>query len=164
MCSSAETKQRRTFLRNTAAGGLGLLIVRDSRSARTYAADEKPNDWSWWPGPTPPEVRDTLIKPWGLFPNEQQLKQMKEAAPDKAPAAPEKPRRVLVWGRLWTHPGDPSCQEAMKIIGKKGGAFEVVASDDPRLLLPESLKAQGPGIDRGQRRQHAPLADVFGRC
>jgi type 1 glutamine amidotransferase len=92
----------------------------------------------WWPGPTPPEVRDARMNnPW---PNEQQLKRIEELTPDEPVVAPAKPRKVLVWGRLWTHWGNAFCQESLKIIGRKTGAFEVVASDDPRLLLPESLK------------------------
>ena len=34
---------RRTFLRNAALGGMGLVLLRDGRSARTYAANEKVN-------------------------------------------------------------------------------------------------------------------------
>lgn len=95
----------------------------------------------WWPGPTPQDIRDANMKKRRVkFPNEQDLKKMEKAAPDKAPARPAKPRRVLSWGRLWTHAGNAFAEEAVKMLGKKTGAFEVVASDDPRLLLPESLK------------------------
>ncbi|HON90412.1 MAG TPA: Gfo/Idh/MocA family oxidoreductase [Sedimentisphaerales bacterium] len=34
---------RRTFLRNAALGGMGFLLLNDSRSARTYAANERVN-------------------------------------------------------------------------------------------------------------------------
>jgi hypothetical protein len=73
-------------------------------------------------------------------PTDRELKQIEAAAPDKAPAIPAKPRKVLCWGRLWTHLGNAFTEETVKILGRKTGAFEVVAGDDPRLLLPESLK------------------------
>jgi type 1 glutamine amidotransferase len=73
-------------------------------------------------------------------PGPQDLKKIEEAAPPEAPAKPARPRKVLVWGRLWTHAGNAFAEEAVKILGRKTGAFEAVASDDPRLLLPDSLK------------------------
>lgn len=48
-----------------------------------------------------------------------------------------------MWGRLWTHWGNAFCEEAVKIIGSKSGAFEVVATDDPRALPPENLQDAG---------------------
>ena len=94
-----------------------------------------------WPGPTPPDVLEARLKEARVRrPGEAELAKMLAAAPDKAPAAPARPRKVLCWGRLWTHEGNAFCEEAVKILGRKTGAFEVVATDDPRALLPESLK------------------------
>jgi len=104
------------------------------------AAKKPPETWRW-PGPTPPEIRDALMKKrFARRPTKRELKQIEAAAPDKPPAAPAKPRRVLCWGRLWTHLGNPFTEETVKILGRKTKAFEVVAGDDPRLLLPDSLK------------------------
>ena len=47
---------------------------------------------------------------------------------------------MLCWGRLWTHEGNAFCEEALKILRRKTAAFETVATDDPRTLLPESLQ------------------------
>jgi type 1 glutamine amidotransferase len=104
------------------------------------AAKEPMPTWAW-PGPTPPEIRETLMKKrFARRPTEQELKQIEAAAPDKPAAAPAKPRKILCWGRLWTHLGNAFTEETVMILGRKTGAFEVVAGDDPRLLLPESLK------------------------
>ncbi len=101
------------------------------------AASQEPG----WPGPTPPDVLEARLKERRVRrPTEQELAKILAAAPDKAPAAPARPRKLLCWGRLWTHEGNVFCEEAVKILGRKTGAFEVVATDDPRALLPESLK------------------------
>lgn len=105
---------------------------RDDRTGGTEV------DWGWWPGPTPPEARDALMK--GPWPSERDHERIAELAPQKPVVAPADSRRVLVWGRLWAHRGNAYCQEAVKIIGRESGAFDVVGTDDPRALLPESLQ------------------------
>lgn len=92
------------------------------------------------PGPTPPEVRAAKMKARNVAePSEQQIRQIEEAAPDAAPARPARARKVLVWGRAWTHTPNPFAEKALAVLGKKTGAFEAVISDDPRLLLPDRL-------------------------
>jgi len=68
-------------------------------------------------------------------------KAIEAAAPEQAPAKPARPRKILVYGRLPTH-GDSVrfCFKAVEALGRKTGAFEVVSSGDPKLLLPDSLK------------------------
>lgn len=75
-----------------------------------------------------------------IRPTAQDLKKLEELTPDKPPAPPQKPRRLLCWGRLWTHMANPMTEEAVRILGRKTGAFEVVATDDPQMLLPERLQ------------------------
>jgi hypothetical protein len=75
------------------------------------------------------------------MPTKQQIQKMEAAAPEKAPAKPARPRKLLVWGHVWTHEPNPFANEALKVLGRKTGAFEAVVSDDPNLLLPEQLKA-----------------------
>ncbi len=94
-----------------------------------------------WPGPTPPEQRETMLKRTFVFqvtPND--LKEIEKLMPGKPHGAPSKPRKLLCWGRLWTHMANLCAEEAVKILGRKTGAFEVVATDDPQALLPERLK------------------------
>ena len=92
------------------------------------------------PGPTPPQLRIAKMKARNVSaPTEQQIQQIEAAAPDKAPAKPGKPRKVLVWGHTWTHQPNPYAEKALEILGRKSGAFEAVISDDPRLLLGDRL-------------------------
>jgi type 1 glutamine amidotransferase len=92
------------------------------------------------PGPTPPEVRVEKMKAGKVSPpTEAQLRQIEEAAPDTAPAKPAKPRKLLVWGHVWTHQPNPYAEKALEILGRKTGAYTAVVSDDPRLLLGDRL-------------------------
>ena len=65
---------------------------------------------------------------------------MQAALPDKAPAAPARPRKVLVWGHLWTHEPNVMAARTFEAMGKKTGAFEAVISEESKDLLPERLK------------------------
>ncbi|HVE15482.1 MAG TPA: ThuA domain-containing protein, partial [Chthoniobacterales bacterium] len=69
------------------------------------------------------------------------LQKMKDAAPDKAPAKPIKPRKLLVFYRTqgYVHQSIPYGIEALKILGQKTGAFTVVASDDMAMFTPQKL-------------------------
>ena len=92
------------------------------------------------PGPTPSDVRISKMRAKKVpQPTEQQIQQIEAAAPDKAPAKPAKPRKVLVWGHTWTHQPNPYAEKALEILGHKTGAFQAVVSDDPRLLLGDRL-------------------------
>jgi len=119
--------------------GRTLIAATVLASAAVAAAQE---EQSWpWPGPTPPEIVDARMKKTGYRrPNARELKQMADALPEQPPAKPVRPRKVLCWGRLWTHPGNGFAAETVKLLGRRTKAFDVVAGDDPRLLLPESLE------------------------
>ncbi len=92
------------------------------------------------PGPTPPDVRTQKMAAKKVtWPTPQQIEKIREAAPAQAPVKPAKPRRVLVWGHVWTHQPNPFAEKALEILGEKTGAFSVVVSDDPRLLLGDKL-------------------------
>jgi len=120
--------------------GTGMALAA-AAACGAGAAKEPPPTWAW-PGPTPPGIRDALMKKrFSRRPAERELQRIEAAAPAKPLAAPGKPRRVLCYGRLWTHLANAFAEETVKILGRKTGAFEVVAGDDPRLLLPESLKS-----------------------
>ncbi len=92
------------------------------------------------PGPTSPEARTEKMQAKNVAaPTDEQIQQIQEAAPDKAPVKAGKPRKVLVWGHVWTHQPNPFAEQALEILSAKTGAFEAVVSDDPRLLLGDSL-------------------------
>jgi uncharacterized protein len=120
-----------------------LTIVMWMAATAAWAAEaatEPPPTWPW-PGPTPPEIRDALVLKRNVFrPTQQDLKTMEAIVPDEPIATPAQPRRLLCWGRHWTHLCNPFAEAAVQILGRKTGAFEVVAGDDPQLLLPESLR------------------------
>ncbi|MHB8901548.1 MAG: ThuA domain-containing protein [Thermoguttaceae bacterium] len=62
------------------------------------------------------------------------------AAPDRPIVPAEKPRKVLVYGRVPTHPESVvCCFYAMEQLANKTGAFQVVSSGDPAVFMPERL-------------------------
>jgi len=92
-------------------------------------------------GPTPPDIKAAKMKAKNVsLPTEQQISLIEAAAPDKAPAKPARPRKVLVWGHTWTHQPNPYAEKALEILARKTGAFETVISDDPHLLLGDRLR------------------------
>ena len=92
-----------------------------------------------WVLVTSPPAQAAPRKRAAKTPTKQQVQKVEAAAPDKAPAKPAKTRKVLVWGRLWTHDPNAIAAKAMEILGKKTGAFEAVVSEDLDMLLPRRL-------------------------
>jgi type 1 glutamine amidotransferase len=116
------------------------LALAAARALGGEAAKTPPPTWPW-PGPTPAEQREVMLKStFVMRPTPADLKEMERLSPEKPPAVPQRPRKLLCWGRLWTHMANPMTEAAVKILGQKTGAFEVVATDDPQMLLPERLK------------------------
>lgn len=69
------------------------------------------------------------------------INKIEQAAPTKPFVEPAKPRRILVYGRMPTHPESVvCCFKAMEILAKKTGAFEVYSSGDPAVFLPDNLQ------------------------
>ncbi|HPM80472.1 MAG TPA: ThuA domain-containing protein [Candidatus Anammoximicrobium sp.] len=130
-----------TELRNLTAIFWAVLIgaaTSLTNAAPAEAPPERPARLA--PGPTPADVRAEKMKARKVAePTERQVQQMVDAAPDSAPAKPAKPRHVLVWGHAWTHQPNPFAERAIEVLAAKTGAFQVVISDDPRLLLPDRL-------------------------
>ena len=101
---------RRTFFKALAAFGLcgSMLAGLSAFAPRADGADQ----------PTPKEADVT---------------KMKEALPDKAPAKPEKARKVLVYGNAngFVHGSIPLGCETIKDLGEKTGAWTATISYDP---------------------------------
>ena len=92
-----------------------------------------------------------LLTPW-LFaqePSAEQKQQVDAAIPPPAPAAPQKPRRILVTsltmrdGKPWRSSSAeaiPIMRYAIDQLGKRTGAFESVLSNDIAMFRPEALR------------------------
>jgi type 1 glutamine amidotransferase len=69
---------------------------------------------------------------------------IEQAIPATAPAAPKKPRKLLVFtlnvGYGEGHRSIPYANLAFTLMGKKTGAFETVVSRDPEIFRPETLR------------------------
>jgi len=96
-------------------------------------------------------------------PTDEQIQQIQDAAPDKAPVKPGKPRKVLVWGHAWTHQPNPFAEKALEALSAKTGAFEAVVSDDPRLLLGDSLPRFDALVMNNIHERDPFLPDDFGK-
>ncbi len=93
------------------------------------------------PGPTPPKLREEkMLKRKVPTPTAEHERLIEEAAPSEPPIKIAKPYRILVWGHTWAHDPNAFAEKALEILGKKTKAFQVVITDDPRLLLPDRIQ------------------------
>ena len=68
---------------------------------------------------------------------------IESAIPVRAPAAPKKPRKLLIFDLNVGYPGHrsiPTANLAFSLMGQKTGAFEVTVSRDPDVFQRESLR------------------------
>lgn len=115
-------------------------------------------------GPTPLDVKAAKMKAKNVAaPTEKQIKLIEAASPDKTPAEPTKPRKVLVWGHVWTHQPNPYAEKALEILALKTGAFEAIISDDPRLLLGDKIKQFDALVMNNIHEREPFLPDDFAR-
>jgi type 1 glutamine amidotransferase len=72
----------------------------------------------------------------------ERIKKIESALPDKAPAKPARPRKVLVYtlAKGYVHDSIPTGAKAIELMGKKTGAYETVISADPAMFEPDKLK------------------------
>jgi len=91
-------------------------------------------------------------------------RKIEDAAPEKAPATPARPRKVLVYGRVPTHPESVACCfKAMEILGRKSGAFEAVLSGDPEVFAPDTLRQFDAVVMNNTHEQRPLLPRDFGQ-
>lgn len=88
-------------------------------------------------GLTPERVREGLDRalprpPQNRTPKPEDVAAMMAALPDKAPAAPKKPRRVLVLGRAagFVHTSIPLAARTIEEMGRKTGAWTTTVTYD----------------------------------
>lgn len=110
-----------------------------------------------WPKSRPPKGRRDETH----LPTEADIRRIRAAAPTKAPAKPLKPRKVLVWGRVWTHIPNGTAARAIEILGQRTGAFSTTLSDDPEILRPESIKGFDAIVLNNLHEREPLLPDNF---
>ncbi len=73
--------------------------------------------------------------------SEADVKRVEEALPSKAPAAPAKARKILIFSLCegFNHSVIPLSAKAFELMGKKTGAFETVESFDKTVFDPAKL-------------------------
>ena len=78
----------------------------------------------------------------GFAINDEERARMKSAAPEKASVAPKQARRVLIFNLCqgFRHSAIPYGNKAIRVIGKKTGAFESDSSEDKAVFTAENLK------------------------
>ncbi len=81
-------------------------------------------------------------KPKPSRPNADDLAKIEAALPEKAPATPKKPRKVLVFTKAtgFVHSSIPVAAKTFELMGKKTGAYETVITDDPEAFAADNLK------------------------
>ncbi|MGD0088651.1 MAG: ThuA domain-containing protein [Planctomycetota bacterium] len=74
--------------------------------------------------------------------SEQVIAKITAALPEKAPAQPAKPRKLLVFTQAlgFVHSSIPVAAKAVELMGQKTGAYEATVTDDPVAFEPENLK------------------------
>ena len=72
----------------------------------------------------------------------EELQKIEGAMPTKATVTPKQPRKLLVFNlcKGYKHSAVPYGAEALEIMGRKTGAFEVVQSEDMSIFKPQNLK------------------------
>jgi hypothetical protein len=75
-------------------------------------------------------------------PSQEEVARITQAMPDKAPVAPKKARKLLVFTltRGFPHSSVPVAAKALEIMGQKTGAFEAVVSNDIAMFEPQKLQ------------------------
>ncbi|HYE19769.1 MAG TPA: ThuA domain-containing protein [Tepidisphaeraceae bacterium] len=75
-------------------------------------------------------------------PTAEDVAKIEAAIPDKAPAAPKKARKVLVFTKAtgFVHSSIPVAARTIELMGKKTGAFEVTVTDDPKAFAADNLQ------------------------
>lgn len=132
VAQAAKTKHRPMLLKSEVPmiAILATTFLLGASQQSTAAAEAAPTTAS---APSQPNKTYTLT-------DEVAARISAAAAPSESLAKPRKARKILVYGRMPTHPESVvCCFHAMKQIAEKSGAFEVVCSGDPAVFLPESL-------------------------
>jgi type 1 glutamine amidotransferase len=96
-------------------------------------------------GEKPEPISNSLllrpVKEGWTLPEAPDLPKVEQALPEKAPAAPAKPRKVLAftYATGFYHSSIPVCARATQMLGDRTGAWKTVISNDKFMFEPETL-------------------------
>ena len=118
------------------ASRLFLAADRDRDGVLTRA--ELAATLGGWEASSPDQLHETLDRTLPLLPQNQtprpaDVEAMRAALPDKAPAKPLRPRRVLVLGKAlgYVHASIPLAARTIEEMGRKTGAWATTVTYDP---------------------------------
>ena len=74
------------------------------------------------------------------------LDKITQALPDKAPAQPKQPRKILIYSKTagFRHSSIPVGIKAVTMMGDKTGAYTAFATEDESYFEPDRLKTSTP--------------------
>jgi type 1 glutamine amidotransferase len=121
------TQSRRLGLAIAFAAAL-YFMAPDARTAQQPAAQ--------------PGAAGQQARPQNQTPKPADVEAMKAALPDKAPAKPGKPRKVLVLAKAagFVHSSIPLAAATVDALGSKTGAWSTTVSYDPAVITADNLK------------------------
>jgi hypothetical protein len=111
---SAYRRKERENLMGMLRALLAVVLTGASAAFGAEATKGPPPTWPW-PGPTPPEIRKSLMTERIWQPSDQELKQMEAVAPDKAPAPPAKSRKLLIYDQGYV-PTPPYSRKKVRVL------------------------------------------------
>jgi len=124
-------------------GPIGLMCYGIPGDPREHLARSMKVWKSWWAKAA--GQKSAAKKPKEDQPiSEETFKKVEAALPDKAPAQPAQPRKILVFTltKGFRHKSIPLAAKTLELMGKKTGAFETVTSDNLDMLRPEKKSKQ----------------------
>jgi type 1 glutamine amidotransferase len=76
------------------------------------------------------------------IPMAKMVELVEAALPDKAPAKPKQPRKLLIYSKTagFRHPSIEIGVKALSMMGRKTGAYESYSTEDESYFLPDKLK------------------------
>jgi type 1 glutamine amidotransferase len=94
------------------------------------------------PQPAPPAGGGRGAAPQNQTPKPDDVEKMTAALPDKAPAKPKQPRKVLVLAKAadYVHSCIPLAAKTIEAIGVKTGAWTTTVTYDPAAITEQNLK------------------------
>ena len=110
----------------------GNSLTQDQLAAAVSAA---------LPQPGPPPAAGRGAAPQNQTPKPEDVEKMMAALPDKAPAKPRQPRKVLVLAKAagFVHSCIPLAAKTVEALGQKTGAWSTTVTYDPAAITAQNL-------------------------